>query len=118
MGRPLGIAKIVKKYRMGELDLDQLSVKNLILFIEELEKEILKLKEDVSYAVNAQAKSQYKTASEMGVRLSPKKSYHAASPTEVLMEIFKMIMGSEDEGEEGVSIRRSNYAFTYKKVIQ
>lgn len=116
MGRPLGGKTLFKKYRLGDLDLRELGNNSLLLLIGELEKETLKLKEDVSYTVKAQAKSQYKTASEMGVRLSSKKISHAASPTEVLMEIFKMIMGSEDEGEEGVSIRRSNYTFTYKKV--
>ena len=114
MGRPLGGKTLLKKHRLGELDLAKLNTKELIDLIKEQDKEILEPKEDVRYSVNQKNKSQYKMASEMGINLPAKNRSGISSPVEALIDIFNMIMGSEDECKGGVSIERLNYMFVYK----
>lgn len=115
MGRPLGGKTLLKKYRLQELELSELNDKELILLIEGQEKELFELKEDVRYTVNQKNKSQYKMASEMSINLNKENGSSALSPVGALMEIFTTLMGYEDEGGDGVDIKRVNYRFIYEK---
>lgn len=125
MGRPPGVEAIVKRLLTGEMQVDDLTEKQLIAIKSLYPAFHIDALHDVTYTLNQRKNSKFRTASEQmqGSKRKPqnflktyppkKQQQRQLSALEAHAEIEALLKSLHDQGDDGFYFKRANYEIKY-----